>query len=238
MVTDRELVEKWQRQVFRSVESEVERLLAGFPDRRQLPIPFSQCGTDYRFSAPLLSEPDRTLEAGQQALAEFAATEFDERVDADERIYLRVTDVPQRIRYPLTGINADHLNRLVAVDATVTACEDPRPRIVTGEFRCRRCGETHAVSQRRRRVHRPAHCPSCRAAGTLTLAPDRSSYVDSQVVHVSDGERTLPVTLEHDLAGSVDPGEDLGVVAIPRGRFDGETTTVDVELEAVSIDHE
>ncbi|MCU4972881.1 hypothetical protein OB955_09015 [Halobacteria archaeon AArc-m2/3/4] len=237
MVSERELVEKWHTQVFRSADEEIRRLLTQFPDRRQLSIPFTQCGVDYRFTAPLVSDPDRTLEAGRQALEEVVENEFDGvegSVEADDRIYLRLTDVPDSVRYRLESLRAEHLNRLVAVDGTVDSCGDLEPRIVTATFRCERCDERTTVPQRERRLRRRSRCPSCTAVEALEFDPKRSEYVDSQVIQLRDGGRTLPVSLEHELAGSFEPGDELDVVAIPRGRFDGETTTVDVELECVS----
>lgn len=234
MVSDRELVEKWHAQVFRSADEEIRKLLTQFPDRRQLSIPFTECGADYRFTAPLVNDPDRTLEAGRRALEEVVDNEFDGGVDDDDRIYLRLTDVPDSVRYPLEDLRAEHLNRLVAVDGTVESCGELEPRIVTASFRCERCDGRTTVPQRERRLRRRARCPSCTAVGTLDLDPKRSEYVDSQVIQLHNGDRTLPVALEHELAGAFDSGDELDVVAIPRGRFDGETTTVDIELECVS----
>lgn len=238
MVAERELVDKWLTQVFRPAEEEVRRLLRQFPDRRQLPVSYEQCGTDYRFTAPLVSDPDRTLEAGREALTEFVDGEVGEQatVDADDRIYLRVTDVPDGVRIPLASLGADHLNRLVAVEGRVEAVEDTRPRIVTAAYRCTRCGDRTDVVQRGARFRGRSRCQACNTAGTLELRPERSDYVESRRIRLADGDRSVAVSLEHDLVDAASAGDDLGVVAIPRARPDGESTTVDVELEALSVE--
>lgn len=238
MVAENELVDKWSTQVFRPAEEEVRRLLRQFPNRRQLPISYEECGTDYRFTAPLVSDPDRTLEAGRRALAEFVDSEVDEPVTVEEkdRIYLRVTDVPESVEMPLSAIGADQLNTLVAVEGTVESVGEVRPRMVTAAFRCTRCGERTDVPQRGNRFREQNRCRTCNTAATLELRPERSDYVESQRFRLADGGRSMPVSVEHDLVGAAEPGDRIDVVAIPRARPDGESTTVDVELEALNVE--
>lgn len=238
VISERELADKWLTQVFRPAKAEVRGLLRSFPDRRQLSIPYEECGTDYRFTAPLVNQPDRTLAAGRRALSEFVDAEFDAEVDGsvdpDDRIYLRVTDVPESARVALSEIRADHLNRLVAVEGRVAAAEEIRPRIVTAAFRCDRCGERVDAPQRGARLRRRSNCPSCSGVETLSLSPDRSEYVDSQRLRLAASDRRLPLSLEHDLVDRFDPGDEIGAVAIPRAVPGGDAATVDVELEALS----
>ncbi len=239
MISEQELIEKWQTHVFDSVEDDVRDLLVAFPDRRQLPISFEQCGTDYRFTAPLLSDPDRTLEAGRTALAQFVDQRFDELetdLRPDERLYFRLQDVPDSVRYPLTSIRSSHLNRLITVDGTVRSLEPPQPRVVTAVFECDRCGEETTVPQHDRRLRDTVRCRACQTGTSLRLVPDYCEYVDAQLVSLTDGDRTLPVSLEHDLTGSVGVGDQLELVTIPRARLDSETTRAEIELEAVSLD--
>lgn len=235
MIRDRELVEKWHTQVLEPARAEVEALLARFPDRRVLSIPFERCGADYRFARPLLRDPDRTLAAGRRALGEFVDAEYDADVGDDDRIYLRVSDLPESARCALGAVGADHLNRLLVVEGTVVETAECRPRLVTAAFRCERCGEVETVVQRTRRLRRPGGCSSC-SRGRLALSPRRSEYVDAREVRLRDGERTLPVHLEHDLVDAVAVGDEVDLVAIPRARPDDGTTAVDLELEGISVE--
>ncbi|GAB7019836.1 hypothetical protein [Halostagnicola bangensis] len=239
MISEQELIEKWHTHVFQSVEDDIRDLLVAFPDRRNLSISFEQCGTDYRFTAPLLSDPDRTLEAGRTALAAFVDQRFDEletNLRADERLYFRLQDVPDSVRYPLTSIRSSHLNRLITVAGTVRSLESPQPRVVTAVFECDRCGEETTVPQHDRRLRDTVRCQACQTGTSLRLVPDYCEYVDAQLVQLTDGDRTLPVSLEHDLTGSVEAGDRLELVTIPRARLDSETTRAEIELEAVSLD--
>lgn len=235
-VSDRELVEKWRSLVFEPAAGDVRELLAAFPERRQLSVPFESCGIDYRFTAPLVNEPDRTFEAGRRAIREFAADRFEREFEPDGRVYLRVRNVPDSVRRPLASIGTEHLNRLVVVSGTVAELRQPQPRVVTARFECERCGNYTAVGQPGRRLRRRTHCSHCSGAGTLALAPDAGAYVAAQTLSLEDGERTLPVALEHDLTGRFAVGDRIDVTAIPRARLDGETTVADLELEAICVE--
>lgn len=241
MVTDRELVEKWRTHVFRPAATEVRSLLANFPDRRTLRVPFDRYGTDYRFSEPLLEDPDRTLETGRQALAEFARELLDGEegsdivgVHPDDRVYFRIADPPERLRRDLSALGADQLNRLVTVQGTVVDVDRPRPRVIVATFRCDRCEASQLVRQPGRHLRRPGRCPDCNAGGPFTLVPDRSTCVDAQTIQLRDGTATVEVGLEHDLVDAFDTGAALSLVVIPRARLEGDTTTGAFELEAVS----
>ncbi|MFP9193962.1 hypothetical protein [Natronosalvus vescus] len=238
MVSDRELVDKWRTQVLQPASEEVKRLLERFPDRRSLTITFDRFGTDYRFSSPLLSQPDRTLEAGKRALGEFAAETLEEpgttEIHPDDRVYLRVTDAPARIRCSIPTLGSEQLNRLVALEGRVVETDSVRPRAVVAAFRCDHCGEFQPVRQPGRFLRRPGRCHDCNASGPFTLTPERGTYVDAQTITVGEGDRSVPVELEHDLVGAFDIGDRVDFVAIPRARSNGETTTATLELEAVS----
>ncbi|USZ71525.1 hypothetical protein [Natronosalvus halobius] len=238
MVSDRELVDKWRTYVFRPAADEVRALLEQFPDRRSLTVPFDRCGTDYRFSAPLLEQPDRTLEAGRAALGEFAEElgAREGRIYPDDRVYLRVTGAPTSVRHSLSDLGTEHLNRLVTVEGTVADVDAPGPRVAVAGFRCDHCEELVSVRQPGRFLRRPGRCHHCNANGPFTLEPDRATCVDAQTIAISDDHRTLAVELEHDLVDAFSIGEEVELVAIPRARLDGETTTGTLELEAVSAD--
>ncbi|MFP8957213.1 hypothetical protein ACLI4Y_10820 [Natrialbaceae archaeon A-CW3] len=238
MVTDRELVDKWRTQVLQPASEEVKGLLERFPDRRSLTIPFDRFGTDYRFSSPLRTQPDRTLGAGRQALGEFAAEALEApetaEIHPDDRVYLRVTEAPESIRYSISALGSRHLNRLVTVDGRVLETDSVRPRAAVAAFQCDHCGEFQSVRQPGRFLRRPGRCRDCNASGPFTLTPERGTYVDAQTITIVEGDRSVPVGLEHDLVGAFDVGDRVDLVAIPRARADGETTTATLELEAVS----
>lgn len=233
-VSDRELIEKWQMLAFEPATPEIRELVAAFPDRRELCVPFEACGTDYRFTAPLLQDPDRTLRVGRRALREFVDDRFDCGIDPDDRVYLRVTNVPDSVRQPLESIRTEHLNRLVVVGGTVAQVDRRRPRVVTASFECERCGEYTTVPQRNRRLRGCTRCSHCSAADRLALAPNRCSYVDAQELVLEDGGRRLPVALEHDLTDRFEVGDRIDVAAIPRARLGDGSTIADFELEGVS----
>lgn len=235
-VSERELIEKWRRIVFEPAAADVEELLDRFPDRRTFRVPFEACGTDYRFTQPLFEDPDRTIEAGRRALQEVVEDRFDGGIDPDDRVYLRVTDVPDSARRPLSEIDADHLKRLVVVGGTVEHVERPQPRAVTACFECERCGEYTTVPQPTRQLRRVGWCSRCNTAGTLSLASNRCVYVDTQTLTLRDGDRELPVVLEHDLTDRFTVGDRIDVTAIPRARLDDGTTVGQLELEAISAE--
>lgn len=240
MTTEQELIRKWRLHVFESCADRIGRFVETYPDRRQLRLSFEQCGTDYRFVAPLLNDPDRTFRAGRKALDAFIENDLGVKptatFDPDDRIYFRIDGIPESVQYPLGSLGADHVGRLVRVDGTVETVGERRPVVVSAAFHCERCGSQTVRSQRNRRLRYPSYCSHCRNSGTFTFEPNESSYVDSQRIQLTQDSRSIPVLLEHDLVSRVTPGDEIRVTAIPRARKRDETTRLDLELEPISVE--
>ena len=79
------------------------------------------------------------------------------------------------------------------------------------------------------------------AGGGQTAEEGRASCLGTDVRGAGSDSRThtggndsVDVALEHDLVGRLEPGDPCSLTVIPRVRFDDDTTTGTIELEAVS----
>ena len=235
-----DLTEKWYEYVYRERSERVRRFVETYPDERSLSVSYDRFGHDYQFVRPLLSNPDEVLRAGRDALGQFLSND-ETKFDA---AYLRVNDLPDRSELSLAELRAEHLNELHSLRCTVVGTGPVRPKVVVAAFRCAKCERvTRRVAQPGRAFREHAKCPRCNSVGYITFEPEDSEYVDAQTVEVSDGDGgntdadRVEAFLEHDLAGTVEAGDGVRLVGIPRAERTGETTVADRWVEAVSMEH-
>ena len=235
-----ELIDKWTTYVYRADRRAARRLIDEFPERRHLSVDYGHLGVDYEFTNPLLSEPDATLGAGREALRRFAA---DEGVtpppdDPYETVYLRIANLPESRQMPLPALRAEHIGELVSFAGRVAEVGPVRPKLVRAAFHCEICDAiTASVTQPGHELRDVPGCTDCKNVGFVNFVPERSEYVDTQVVEIEplDGGERRPVWLEHELVGTVAPGEAIRVAGIPRARPNGGSTVFDLDVEAVSV---
>jgi len=124
--------------------------------------------------------------------------------------------------------NQEHLGKYVGLRGQVSLATQVKPKLMEAVFRCERCSNDQMdftvgpIAQHGEELDLPQECPDCERPGPFTLMQDRSTYLDHQLLELTDppGENPgdsgniVPVHLYGELAGESIPGDRVRVNGI------------------------
>jgi len=167
--------------------------------------------------------PEKAIRGASEAIRRIVRIVEPEYAESVERFHSRFKNVPDKVS--VRGIRAEHIGRLIMVDALVTRVSDVKPLLVEGVFECRRCQERVVVQQTSGQYMPPPICPNeaCRSKGPFDLIPERSKFVDWQKIRIQEKPEELPpgalpraldCILLDDLVDRARPGDPVRIVGI------------------------
>jgi replicative DNA helicase Mcm len=226
-----ELLDECEAFLRQYYETEVFELARQYPrDQRSLYIDWTDllaCDPDLADDA--LTHPETVTDHLEEAVRQFDLPVDVSLANAHVRIYnLNEEDTYEIGAYSPSRIRGQRLS----IDAQVVRVGDVLPKPERLTWVCQRCGAETEVPQSGHGEQEPYQCESCERQGPFEVDPDRSEYVDSQLIRLqetpaqADGGngRSIDVRLEDDLKNAVSPGDRVeltGVMAFERDSGDG-----------------
>jgi replicative DNA helicase Mcm len=170
-----------------------------------------------------------------------------EYAEAVKEIHFRLRSLPHET--PLRRIGADHIGKLVMVNAIIVRATAVTPLLMRAAFQCNSCGETTYIEQTSQYMRTPPECPSCNRRRGFELVHEESVFIDSQRITIQERPEELPpgqlprsvtVELRDDLVDIARPGDRISVIGsiglLQRRGRGGTLRIFDLFLEANSID--
>ena len=196
---------------------------------------------------PLLA--DELLEQPERVLAIFNAA-ASSVMNSDERINVRVRNLPESRNIRIRNLRAVHLNRLWTINATIRGASEVKPQIYEAIFECPDCKAKISVQQSTKLVQKPSMC-ECGRRGDFNLIEKKMFDVRwlkaQEPFEVTSGEQPgeIGATLKEDLTTprmqkKTDPGSNLTIVGIlkevPKHIKGKLGTNMDMILEANHVE--
>ena len=190
----------------------------------------------------LLESPERVINAFNTAAASVAGV--------DERINVRIRNLPESRNIRIRNLRAFHLNRLWTINATIRGASEVKPQIYEAIFECPDCKAKINVPQSGKIVQKPAVC-ECGRRGDFNLIDkkmfDLRWLKAQEPFEVTSGEQPgeIGLTLKEDLTTprmqkKTDPGSNLVIVGIikevPKHIKGKLGTNMDILLEANHVE--
>lgn len=208
----------------------------------------------------ILSMPSLGLKAATDSLKQVLLgkePEFLSRMQ--NRIYLRFTNPPDRIKKTLRRIRSYALGTLIATQAIITKSTEVKPYLETATFRCVRCQSLQpSIKFTDGEYNPPFACINATNQNepcvnkTFTLMKDQSTFIDFQRVSLQERPEELPsgqmpeslsMFMRDDLCDLIRPGDRVKILGIMESRTDGPITRGKMPLfmkyvECVSLERE
>ena len=235
-----DLQEKFEKFLREHYDSELRKAVK---DEKALVVDFSVLD---RFD-PLLA--DELLEQPERVLAIFNAA-ASSVMNSDERINVRVRNLPESRNIRIRNLRAVHLNRLWTINATIRGASEVKPQIYEAIFECPDCKAKISVQQSTKLVQKPSMC-ECGRRGDFNLIEKKMFDVRwlkaQEPFEVTSGEQPgeIGATLKEDLTTprmqkKTDPGSNLTIVGIlkevPKHIKGKLGTNMDMILEANHVE--
>jgi replicative DNA helicase Mcm len=202
---------------------EILKAVHGYPEIKSIHIDFNDLDRyDISLADELITSPDQTISAAQQAL-ENIDLQLDDRVPA--RINVRFENLPSTNKLMIRDIRSDDVGKFLAIEGIVRKATDVRPKLVKGAFECQRCGHVMRIKQEGEKLKEPFLCEECEKKGPFKLLVTDSKFVDSQKIQVQEaledlrgGEhpKQMSIYLDDDLTGKITPGDQIEIVGTLR----------------------
>ncbi|KHO47727.1 MAG: replicative DNA helicase Mcm [archaeon GW2011_AR5] len=232
-----EKLEKFLREYY---DSELRKAVN---DEKALVVDFSVLDRfDPLTADELLEQPERVLAIFNAAAASV--------VNADERVNVRVRNLPESRNIRIRNLRAVHLNRLWTISATIRGASEVKPQIYEAVFECPDCKAKISVQQSGKIVQKPSMC-ECGRRGDFSLVEKKMFDVRwlkaQEPFEVTSGEQPgeIGATLKEDLTTprmqkKTDPGSNLTIVGIlkevPKHIKGKLGTNMDMILEANHVE--
>jgi len=203
---------------------------------------------DYEFAKQLMNKPDESLSVLQKAAYNQLLIEDPEYAETLEEVKVRIYDLYDKVE--LRKIGAPHIGKLIAIEGMVVKATVVKPKALKACFECRRCGTRQYIDQTTPILRTPAICtnPSCKAKGPFDFVEEESKFMNIQEIWIQEKPEELPpgqlpthvkIKLLGDLVQSVNPGDTVCIVGIPRTQTKrvkgGKLNIFDLFIEANSV---
>ena len=190
----------------------------------------------------LLKSPDRLIKAFN--LAAIAVS------GSDERINVRIRNLPESSRIRIRNLRAVHLNQLWSVNATIRAATEVKPQIFEAIFECPDCKTRISVLQESRLLQKPSVC-ECGRRGDFNIIEKKMIDVRrlnaQEPFEVTSGEQPgeISLVLKEDMTTprmqkKTDPGANLTITGIlrevPKHIKGKQSVNMDTFLEANHVE--
>lgn len=171
------------------------------------------------------TSPQEAIDGASEAVRRILRVVDPDYAASVERLHARFKDAPDRVS--VRTIRAEHIGKLMMVDALVTRVSDVKPLLVEGFFKCRQCGDEVRLAEPGQYTV-PQNC-QCRGKSAFELIPERSKFVDWQKIRLQEKPEELPpgtlpraldCILLDDLVDVARPGDPCRLVGILRSTQD------------------
>ncbi|UOY10189.1 minichromosome maintenance protein MCM [Methanonatronarchaeum sp. AMET6-2] len=246
----------------RYLETEIKDLVASYPNQKSLHVRYPELERfDPEFADQLIKYPDSFIRGAEKAvkntdikLQPVIEKDKEQKLTLNEilsGINVRFIELPSRERTLARNLRSHHINRFVSIDGIVKRATEVRPKLVTGVFRCLRCGKVMELPQDGESYQEPYECAdeTCGRKNAFELLVDRSVFIDSQKLQIQErpedlrgGEQPqdLNIIVEDDLTGEVVPGNRVIINGVLRSSQrksrNSKSTVFDVYVECNSIE--
>jgi replicative DNA helicase Mcm len=179
---------------------------------------------DSELAKEIVNNPDEALKYANASALEQMKVEDPEYAEQVKELFVRFRGLPERLS--LRKMRADHIGRLVMIDAIVVRATPVQPLVVRAAFRCRRCNEMTFVDQKGPLMRGPLFCANCKAR-LFEFDEKESTFIDSQEIRAQEKPEELPpgqlprsieVTLRDDLVDTARPGDRASIIGIVRAQ--------------------
>jgi len=112
--------------------------------------------------------------------------------NAETIFFVAVHNLPSII--PMRSLRTDKVGQLTSVSGTVTRTSDVRPELLTGSFRCQKCGHGPITVVQQYHYTRPTICrnPRCPNKRDFYLDIPTSQFTDWQKLRVQENSSDVP----------------------------------------------
>jgi len=201
----------------------------------------------------LLEKPEEYLKHASHGAYEQLRIENSEYAEKIEPEDLTVRFSKLYNAEQLRTLGAEHLAKLVMIEAIVVSATPIRPIIMKAAYKCRACGSINYIVQTEQMINPPVECssPDCQRKGKIfTFNMERSIFKDSQDLRLQERPEDLPPgqlprTIAVKLIGKelvelARPGDHVAIVGIPRAfsldvKGVGKSRTFTMLIDANSI---
>jgi len=214
-------ISKWESFYKHACLKQIEKLVGEYPEKRSLLIDFVSIEHfDPELADELLANPDYVLEAAKMAITniDVPALELEQFLPN-----IRVYNLPKDRQSLLRNIEAEHLNKLIAVEGIVLSMTEVRPKLKIATWECRRCGNTYKLIQTGQAARQPAVC-ECKHRD-FNLVAEKSEFINHQKIQVqeplellkgSEQATILDVIILDDMVNKVAPGIKTCITGVLR----------------------
>jgi len=206
-----------------AVMPSVREAIADYPDVDHVDVPFPLIvDHDTERAADILEHPFDYLHHASSELTEILKSFYWGPVT--KKLELRLIDLPKAVTTTIRALRNEHIGTFISVPGVVTKATQVEPKLDIGAFKCV-CGHVQRIRQQTDVLAEPFECPEneggCGRKGNSTkfmLLFDQSFFEDSQKVEIQERLDTmvqgsqpqrLVMYLFRDLAGAVEPGQDV-----------------------------
>lgn len=140
----------------------------------------------------LVDNPADWLKNAEEVAREQLVIEDSEYAEKIEKVNVRVRNLPEAM--PLRKVGALNINKLICVEGIVVRASNMAPKVLKAVFKCPRCNTEITKEQTGISLEYPLKCedPSCNQTGGFRFLPDKTTYVDSQVLRIQEKPEDLP----------------------------------------------
>jgi len=171
----------------------------------------------------ITDDPDEMLEAFNKAVFSIL---YEIHPDYAEEISnnIKVRIGNYTVQKGLREINAEAINKLIAVSGMVVRTSEVKPLAKKIGYRCLNCGEINEAQLKSLVLKKPLKCKQC-SEKELEMDPDTSIFIDFQMVRLQELPEDLPaghlphyleVTVIGDLVDQCRPGDRILLTGIVR----------------------
>jgi replicative DNA helicase Mcm len=171
----------------------------------------------------ITDDPDEMLEAFNKAVFSIL---YEIHPDYAEEISnnIKVRIGNYTVQKGLREINAEAINKLIAVSGMVVRTSEVKPLAKKIGYRCLNCGEINDAQLKSLVLKKPLKCKQC-SEKELEMDPDTSIFIDFQMVRLQELPEDLPaghlphyleVTVIGDLVDQCRPGDRILLTGIVR----------------------
>lgn len=179
---------------------------------------------DPELAKEIVNNPDEALRYANASVLEQMRVEDPEYAEQVGEFFVRFRGLPERLS--LRKIRAEHIGKLIMIDAIIVRATPVQPLVVKAAFRCRRCNEITLVDQKGPLMRAPLFCANCKAR-QFDFDEKESVFIDSQEIRAQEKPEELPpgqlprsidVSLRDDLVDTARPGDRASITGIVRAK--------------------
>ncbi len=126
-----------------------------------------------------VEEPDRILEATEEALERLSVVETD--------LTVRFENLPDQHYVRIRDLRSDHLGKLTAVEGIVKRASEVRPEVISADFECSACGDIVTKRQDSTKLKSPYKCD----CGNRRFEEKDKDMVDVQLITVEEDPQRI-----------------------------------------------